>query len=676
MNGIQLSPEDFYLGPAARIIFGIIIIIGLFFFIHRVMYLLDMVKIGKPENRFNRPGKRISNVLRYVFGQRRLLNLPYIGSAHFVIFWGFVIISFGTLSFLGRGLIDGFKLPVIETVLEAPFLLLLDIFSVLVIIGLILAAIRRLFIRPDKLSVHAEGYILLGLIFLLIATDLVGDGVLIASTGLEEAKWMPAGSFIASAVFPSGISAGSARLLYRVMVWAHLVTFWSLAVFVLYSKHLHIFVAPFNVYFSTLKPRGELYRMDLEDEESSFGASQIEHYTWKQLFDTYACTECGRCSRACPAFNSEKPLSPRDVIIDLRDHLMSFKPEQFKGGNPDSETEEERPLVDNVIESEVIWSCTTCLACQEECPVFIEHVPAILEMRRSQVLAEGRAPAEVAPSLRNIEQRQNPFGTPPADRARWAEGLGVKTLAEDPDVEYLLWVGCFGAYDDRNKKVMRALAELMIEAGVRFGILGEEEGCCGEPPRRIGDEYNFQMLAEANVETMNGYGIRRIITACPHGYNTIKNEYPQFGGNYEVMHHTDFLAKMIIDGKIKPENGIDARVTYHDSCYLGRYNGIYQQPRDIIGSIPGVSLREMEKHRRRSFCCGAGGGRMWMDEHSRLKVNQIRAEQAYRTGADRLLTACPFCLSMLEDGLKGKNLDEKIKISDIAELLCESAVKK
>ncbi|MCP4631759.1 MAG: (Fe-S)-binding protein [candidate division Zixibacteria bacterium] len=661
-------PEDFELALSGRIIFAVIFLIGLVIFIRRVVYLIQMVKKGQPEDRFDKPGKRILNVIKFVFGQRRLLNLPYIGSAHFVIFWGFVVLSFGTLSFFGKGVTDGFKLLIIETLFEAPFLILIDIFSGLVIIALIMGTLRRLFAKPEKLAVHAEGYVLLGLIFLLVISDLIADGSLIAMTGIEEAKWMPLGTVIASII---GYGNGS-PLLYWVMFWTHLVSFWLLAVFVLNSKHLHVFSAPFNVYFSSLKPRGELTKMDLEDEESSFGTGKIEDYTWKQLFDTYSCTECGRCSRACPAYNSQKPLSPRDVITNLRDHFLTFKPNDFISGNGGNDDETDRPLVPKVIDSEVIWSCTTCLACMEECPVFIEHVPAIMDMRRYQMLSEGLAPPEVAPSLRNIEQRQNPFGTPPNERADWAEGLDIKLLAEDSDVEYLLWVGCSGAFDDRNKKVLVALSKLLKKAGVSFGILGEEEGCCGEPARRLGDEYNFQMLAETNVETMNGYNIKKIITACPHGYNTIKNEYPQFGGKYEVFHHTEILYQLMEESRIKAGTAMNVKAVYHDSCYLGRYNDIYNEPRKILRNIPGTKLTEMDKSYNRSFCCGAGGGRMWMDEHSELKVNQMRAQQADNTGADHLVSACPFCLSMLEDGLKGKNLDEKIIALDIAEFLDKS----
>ncbi len=670
MPEYTFRPEDLYLDPIGKVVFLIICIIGLIFFIQRAVYLLQMMRIGKPDDRYDNIGARLLRVLKYVFGQRRLLNLPYIGSAHFVVFWAFIVISLGTLSFLGRGVIDGFRLPIIETWLEAPFLVVLDIISLLAIVGIIMATLRRLFAKPDKLSVHAEGYLLLAMIFVLIASDFMADGAYIAMTGAEEAKWMPVGSALAS-MFGHG---SNHTLLYQVMLWLHLAIFWILAIFVLHSKHLHIFTAPFNVYFSSQKPQGELSKMDLEDEEAdSYGATKIEDFTWKQLFDTYACTECGRCTRACPAYSSEKPLSPRDVIIDLRDHLLQFSPKDFASSNGNGDTDEEaRILVGSVIMPETIWACTTCLACVTQCPVFIEHVPTILDMRRSQVLTMGEAPPEVAPSLRNIEQRQNPFGNPPAERADWAEDSGIKTLAEDSDVEYLLWVGCFGAYDDRNKKVLQALASLLKQAGVSFGILGEEEGCCGEPARRIGDEYNFQMLALTNVETMNGYGVKKIITACPHGFNTIKNEYPQFGGKYEVYHHTEFLETLIREGRLKAEAGVEAQAAYHDSCYLGRYNSIYESPRNILKNIPGVLLKEMEKSYSNSFCCGAGGGRMWMDEHTELKVNQMRAEQADNSGCNHLVTACPFCLSMLEDGLKGKNLEEKIKAVDVAEILNSS----
>jgi len=662
------KPEEFFLNPVAKLVFIIICALGIYQFARRAIYLIKMVKAGKPENRIDQPVRRLLNVLKFVLGQRRLLNLAYIGSAHFVIFWGFVLLSFGTLSFLGRGLIDGFRLPIIETILAPAFLFLLDVFSVLVIIGLVMAGLRRIFIKPLKLSIHPGGYILLGLIFLLVVTDLIADGIYITMTGASESNWMPIGAALAS-VFGYGASS---QFYYWLMFWAHLAAFWALAVYVLYSKHLHIFVAPFNVFFYTLKPRGELEKMELEESES-FGATKIEDFRWKNILDLYACTECGRCTRACPAYASGKSLSPRDIIIDLRDHFLSLRPQNLKDDQGRRiEGNARRPLVEGIIKSQDLWACTTCFACQDECPVFIEHVPIILEMRRNLVLTEGQAPSEVAPSLRNIEQRQNPFGVPQSERPAWTKGLGVKILAEDSNVEYLLWAGCYGAFDNRNKDVLIALAKLLNYAQISYGILGEEEHCCGDPARRLGDDYNFQMLAQTNVEIMNGYSVTKIVTPCPHGYNTIKNEYGQFGGNYEVYHHSELISKLLKDGRLKAGKTFDIRAAYHDSCYLGRYNDIYDSPRDVIRSVTGAKLIEMKRHRRKSFCCGAGGGRMWMEENSNQKVNQVRVEEAHRAGADNLITACPFCLSMLEDGLKGKNLDDTIKIRDIAELLIDS----
>jgi Fe-S oxidoreductase len=423
--------------------------------------------------------------------------------------------------------------------------------------------------------------------------------------------------------------------------------------------------AIFNVLLQSPPPKGALSPIDLETAET-FGASKITDFTRKQLLDLYSCVKYSQCQEVCPAYASGKKLNPKTLIDDLKNHLLEEGPGLVKGEAGENSG---KALIGDVITEDVIWACTTCHHCQDVCPVAVEHVDKIIEMRRNLVMEQAKVPETAEGALRSIEDRGHPWRGTTLSRTDWAEGLDIKSLAEDSDLDILFWVGCSYALEERSTKVAQAMAKLMKLAGIKFAILGTEESCCGEPARRLGNEYLFQMQAEKNIELLKNYGVKRIVTACPHGYNTIKNEYPQFGGNFEVIHHTEFIAQLIKEGKLKINKARGELVTYHDACYLGRYNDIYQAPRQIIKSVPDIKMVEMERHGKNSFCCGGGGGHMWLEEREGRRINEMRTEQAMETRAQIVVTACSFCLQMFDDGIKAKEAEEKLKVMDIAELI-------
>jgi Fe-S oxidoreductase len=473
--------------------------------------------------------------------------------------------------------------------------------------------------------------------------------------------WAFASHGIGRALHPLGV--GTNRTLETVFVDANIAVIMSFLVFVVYSKHLHIFMAPLNVAYSRQPSRlGALDKtpeIDLEtmDEDTIFGAGRIDHFTWKQLLDLVTCTECGRCQSQCPAWNTGKSLSPKLVIMDLRDELL-------RGAH--------QALVPNVIPDDVLWACTTCGACVEQCPVDIEHVDAIIDMRRYEVLIESRFPNEAALMLRNVENRGDPWGLGASKRLEWTEALDFEVPVVDgtiaDDVEYLFWVGCAGALDERARKTTQSIARLLHQAGVSFAVLGPAETCTGDPVRRLGNEYLFQMQAQQNIETLNEAGVKKVIASCPHCFNSIAKEYPSLGGNFEVIHHSQLLSRLVAEGKLRPRH-LEAKVAYHDPCYLGRHNQVYDPPRSVIESVPGVSSIEMGRCRERSFCCGAGGARMWLEENQGKRINLERTDEALATGANVVSTACPYCLIMLDDAVKERGRDEDVKVLDVAQLL-------
>jgi Fe-S oxidoreductase len=431
------------------------------------------------------------------------------------------------------------------------------------------------------------------------------------------------------------------------------------------SKHLHIVAAGPNTFLKTLTREKGMKPIHFEDESvQQYGVAKATDMSWKDVLDYYSCTECGRCQDVCPAHNTQKPLTPKMLILDLK-HNMYANQDKILQGKHDSISH----IIDDHVTEDVIWACTSCRACEIACPVFIEHTDKIYDIRRNLVMMESRFPAEVQSVFKNMETNASPWAFSSSDRANWADGLAIKTMAEEPQVDVLLWVGCAGSYDDRNQKVLRAFSSLLKKAGVKFAILGKEEQCTGDPARRIGNEYLYQTLAKANIETLNRYQVKKIVTACPHCFNTIKNEYKDFGGNYEVFHHSQFISQLVTSGKIKPTKVLDQTVTFHDSCYLGRWNNIYEEPRSVLQSLPSINLVEMKKNREQSMCCGAGGGRMWMEEKIGKRINITRTEQALETRASVVASSCPFCMTMMTDGVKSKEMEDKVKVMDIAELM-------
>lgn len=676
-----------------NVVFLIIFIAANAFFFYSVYRLYKIMLLGKPEDRFGQYGERIKSVLKFVFGQGRVIREPS-GIGHFIIFWGFIVITIASIETFGVGIYHNFSYePIIGKLLYNLLYFIQDIFCLGVLIALAVALYRRFVIKPLRLEsddpkATTDAVIIIGLIAALIILLFGSRAVDALLYARGEEKYFPPMAIISRALSHifSGASVGTLKFWSTVFWWSHTIIILSFLVYIPFSKHLHMIAAIPNVFFRRLGPVGELSKMDFEDEEAeSFGVANIEDFTWKQLLDLYACTECGRCAENCPATLTGKPLNPKYMIHNMREHLKKKGELLLKiKGNGESEeavkskisgdmSELEKSLIGDVVSKDALWSCTTCGNCMENCPVFIEHVHKIVDMRRYLVLTESDFPQEVATVFKNWETNSNPWGIGFAKRGDWAKDLPVKPLSEDPNVEYLLYVGCSGSFDDRGQKIAKAVVKLLHEAGVSFGILGAEEKCCGETVRRIGNEYLFQMMAMDLAETINKYGIKKIIVTCPHGYNCLKNEYPQFGGEWEVYHHTEVLEELVRDGKLVPTKEINRNIVFHDSCYLGRYNLIYEQPRNVIKAIPGTMLSEMDRHHHKSFCCGAGGGRMWMEETlGTKKINDERTEQALKCNPDVIGVACPFCTTMFEDGLKAKGLEENIKVYDIAELLAMS----
>ena len=641
------------------------------YFAVRARRLYRMLRLGPNENRFDHIPERIRGVLSYVGLHTRMFRNLYSGILHFFIFWGFVVLLTAIIQAFGEGIIPGFSLAPIggNTWIAS----LQDLFGVLVLAGVLMALINRLIIRPRQFheSNEADALIILGLIATIMVGMLGQNAARIVQGGDPSAAWRPASSAIARLFEGVGWRGTAAVPAHEAFYWVHILAVLAFLVYIPSSKHLHIIVAIPNIFFRKLGPKAgaALAPIDLEHAEH-YGVSQVTQWSWKNLLDLYSCTECGRCQEQCPAFLTGKPLNPKMIIVDARENL--YKTVRDAPAEQRRDPPQPQKLIGEAIKEDEIWACVACGACQQECPVLIEHVPKIMDMRRSLVLEESKFPKEAQNALRSIETQGNPYGLPRAQRSDWAGGLGVKTVEEKPDAEYLYFVGCAASYDEANRAVARAFVKLLQKAGVDFAILGPRETCNGDPARRIGNEYLYQTQAQANIEAMNTAKVRKVIASCPHCFNTIKNEFPQFGGTYEVVHHTQFLAGLIKDGRLRPSKAIDGRFTYHDSCYLGRWNDIYDSPREVIEAIPGAKLVEIERHHKRGFCCGAGGGRMWMEEKIGKRINHERVEQTLRTQAPRVATACPFCLTMFRDGIAAKGAETRLQVKDLVQYLAES----
>lgn len=657
------------------------LIVGLMVFAYSAYQRGTLLRVAQGKDaRLDSIPSRIKKVFEIAIGQKRLLfRDTKSGLMHAMIFWGFCVISLRTITFFGIGFVDNFSLPGMHSFLGTIYNSTLHVFLLLVMTACLYGLYRRLVIKPKRLTESFEAVFILCVIISLCLSDLIFEGA-----RFQLGKPIESGAFMASIVgaFFEGMSPTTLKWVEGSSYIVHIGLVLGFMNFLPYGKHFHVITSVPNVFFYKTKPLGQLSKIDLTDENMTvFGAGSIEQFTWKNYFDWFSCTECGRCSAQCPAFNSDKELSPKQLSINLRnflyqksEKLLAKQNGKYEGELDDfGNVKDEHPLIsaETGITENVIWACTSCRACEEACPVMIEYVQEIVDMRRNLVLMQGSFPAELQTVFTNMERNSNPWGIGYSERANWAKEIGVPTMDQNPDIEYLYFVGCAGSFDEKNKKVAKAFAKLLQKAGIKFGILGVEEKCNGDSARRIGNEYLAQQLIQENVEAFERYKIKKIITACPHCFNTIANEYPQFNGHYEVIHHTDFLNDLLQKGLIKPTHRIEQETTYHDSCYLGRYNDVYESPREILSAIPGIKLVEMENSKDIGRCCGAGGGRMWMEEHEGRRVNQMRLEDAKKTGAQMVATACPFCKVMLTDAVN-ETATQGVDSKDVVELLYES----
>jgi Fe-S oxidoreductase len=713
-RGVTLAPKA---GQEVHVVLRIVVglamtVIAVALAARRLWWLRRLAAAGQPaperiEAARRHLGTDVRVQLSEVLGQRKLLRWSVPGVAHFFVFWAFIILLTVYIEAYGSLFAEDFHIPLIGRSAVLGFLQ--DFIAIAALAGIIVFAIIRLHGSPARLhrgsrfaGSHLGGaWLILFMIFNVIWTIFLfrGSSVNAGTFPYGNAAFMS--HLAADALRPLGLGVNGGLATAGLLL--HIAVMLAFLIIVVHSKHLHIFLAPVNVLFSqrpdslgALQPmRSNGTVLDFEEADPDtdvFGRGKIEDFTWKGLLDFGTCTECGRCQSQCPAWHTGKPLSPKMVILDLRDHALAKAPhllaasDQAREALPDAvKAEAARPLVGErsaggVIDPDVLWSCTTCGACVQECPVDIEHIDHIVDMRRHQVLIESSFPAEASTLLKNLENKGNPWGMGEAARAEWMDGLDFEVPVVDSkigdDVEYLFWVGCAGALEDRAKKTTRAVAELLHVAGVKFAVLGPMETCTGDPARRMGNEFLFSMLAQQNVETLNGAGVRKIVASCPHCFNSLANEYPQLGGVYEVIHHTELLSRLVAQGRLSPVTPIEEKITYHDPCYLGRHNRVYTPPRDIMAAVPGVQSQEMHRCRERGFCCGAGGARMWMEERIGKRINTERIEEALGTDPDTVSTACPFCLVMLGDAVSEKKAagaaKQSLEVVDVAQLLIRS----
>jgi Fe-S oxidoreductase/nitrate reductase gamma subunit len=666
-----------YWGIPGYVIFWVLFAIAAVLFAQRIYFLFRLMRLGKPESRFDRIGQRIKAMLVEVVPQwcnlKTVSRKDFAGIGHALLFWGFSFFLLSYIIFIGFA--GGFGVsPLTErTTFEIVYFSILDFAGVLVTLALILAAIRRYIMRPQRLEPSAEAAIILILVFVLMALNVAIVGFGYAADGIKT-SWPPLGSALATFLSGTSLSQETLEAVFRGLWWLHYMVILGFMVYIPRSKHLHILSSPVNVFFKSLGPKVVLKPIPLE-ETATLGVSKIQEFSWKDLLDLYACAVCGRCHANCPAQLSGKTLSPREVVLNLKEHLLEAGPGLL---NAKAESESgAKAMIGDVVTEEEIWACTTCGACQEVCPVDIEHIRKIIELRRNLVLAQSKMPESAQLMLMNMQSRGHPWAGVQSLRLRgdWTTGLDLKILAEGDKVNTLLWVGCTGALVERNVQVTLALTRVLKAAGVDFGVLGDGETCCGDPARRAGYEFQFQMMAEQNIATFKSHDIKEIITTCPHCYNSFKNDYPSFGGDFKVVHYSQLIAELIRQGRLKLTSELDSILTYHDPCYLGRYNSVYQEPRRILKAIPGAKIREMERSKNKSFCCGGGGGLMWIEEQpGTTKISHMRIEDVLKTGADTVVTACPYCLQMLEEGIEHKDIKDSLKARDLVELV-EAAMK-
>jgi len=627
-------------------------------FVHGMWQRIRLWREGGPEARFDRWPDRVRLVALHVLAQLRTLSQAYPGIMHAIMFWGFLALFMGTvlatidyditLPLFGYKLLKGSFYLFYETVL--------DLFGLFFVIGLGMAVYRRFVVRPPRVDATARFAWVLTLLLVINVSGFVMEACRLAAVAPAWAPWSPVGYGLGQLMLSVGMSESALRATHLVTWLFHAVLALGFIAVIPHSYFIHLLTTPLNIFFSKLEPRGAIRKIENIEEAESLGVSKLEEFSWKRRLDFDACVECGRCQAACPAYMAGTKLSPKRIIVKLKRHMHGELP---------------GPIHGTLIDPGELWACTTCMACVQECPAFIDIVDTIIDLRRFLTLSEGALPSTAPQSLQNIQRAGNPWGLPPGDRLAWAQGLDVPMMEPGKEVEYLYWVGCSASYDKRNQAIARSVVKILKAAGVSFGVM-QEERCHGEVARRLGEEYLYQTVQQENVEAIGQYRFQKVITHCPHCFNTLKNEFPQFGGEYEVRHHSVVIRDLLASGRVKPARASDVTVAFHDSCYLGRYNGIMEAPRAVARSVPGLRLIELPRHGERGLCCGGGGGHMWMEVPSEKRVNIIRVEEMLAAKPDLVATACPFCLAMVDLGRKVKGAEETLQVKDISELVAES----
>ncbi|WP_075983220.1 heterodisulfide reductase-related iron-sulfur binding cluster [Bacillus massilinigeriensis] len=671
-------------------------------FVYLVRTRIKFIKLGKKAEFDNDVKKRLDKIWVNVFGQKKLMKDKKSGAIHVMFFYGFILVQFGAIDFIIKGIKPGAHLPLGP--LYPAFTFFQEIVTFIILVAVVWAYYRRYIEKLVRLKRGFKNGLVLIFIGGLMLSVLVGNGMSMIWHG-EEGVWTePIASIIGTGL--SAIGETPSIVIFYIAWWLHLLFLLSFLVYIPQGKHAHLIAGPANVYLNRLDKAGKLRKIDFEDEtQESFGVGKIDDFTQLQLVDLYACVECGRCTNMCPATGTGKMLSPMDLILKLRDHLTfhgaavtsqqpwvptfafsNTKGNQIALASAGKGVEEAAAglaynpsLIGEVITEEEIWGCTTCRNCEDQCPVMNEHVEKIIDLRRYLVLTEGKVDPDAKRAMSNIEKQGNPWGLNRKERENWREAredVYAPTVKEakkaGEEFEYLFWVGSMGSYDNRSQKIALSFAKLLNEAGVKFAILGNKEKNSGDTPRRLGNEFLFQELATKNIEEFEKNEVKKIVTIDPHAYNIFKNEYPDFGLEADVYHHTEVLYELVKEGRLKPQYPVNETITFHDSCYLGRYNDVYDQPREILKSIPGVKLVEMERKRETGMCCGAGGGLMWMEEETGHRINVARTEQALSVNPTVISSGCPYCLTMLTDGTKAKEVEDQVSTYDIAELLEKS----
>lgn len=665
--------------------------VALVFFGYSSVRLISYLRLGKPVNRLNNLSRRLYITLVVAFGQSKILRDKVAGPIHALIFWGFLILLFSAMEMVLEGLHDGWSLNYFGPVYSVATILT-DIFCLLIIAGTVMALWRRYVSRVRRLQVEKEQIeagLILVTIFIIVSALFIQNSLRLPVYG-SDFPWAVRpvahafGNLLAGSTADVALGSTFTETVFGIAWWVHALFILGFLNYLPYSKHLHVLTSVPNVFLGPTGPTNSLKKIDFEAHGvEKFGVVDIEDFTWKTLLDGYTCTHCGRCTDVCPANQTGKVLDPRGIIVSIHDRTLDRAPllKKLKRGELLTDEEQkvfDRKLVGDYVSPDALWACTTCGACMQECPVNIEHVPAIVDMRRSMVMMESmfNDESELLPNIYgNMETNSVPWGGfGHSDRANWAERMNVKTASEDPNMEVLFWVGCAGSYDERAKKITRAFAELMQAAHVEFRILGTEENCNGDVARRTGNEYLADALTKTNVETLTKYNVKKIVATCPHCFNTLKNDYPQYGFNAEVIHHTQFIRELIDTGRLQIDRSkvSSVTVTYHDSCYLGRYNGEFSAPRTTLLEVPGLTVLEPARHADRGLCCGAGGGRLFMEEKVGDRVNLVRTNELLSTGAEAIAVNCPFCTTMITDGVKAANKAETVAVLDVAEIVRSS----